>query len=67
MPKGLADKPDMPEEAAYLWSLYVEVKTGCDSVGIVELDAYQRLSGVPLSPWESEVILQIENKRKAGQ
>jgi len=65
-PQGLAEKPDLPSEAAYVWGLYVEIRAGVESVGIVELDAYQRLTGVNISPWECSVLLQIEGTRKAA-
>ena len=51
-------------QEAYLWELYVAIKAGCDTVGYVELDAWQRVTGNRLAEWEISAMIQIDQVRK---
>jgi len=59
--------PPLSFEVEYLWSEYVHIKSGVSGDGGIQyrdLDAYQRVTGVELSPWESSLIFEIDRLRK---
>jgi len=61
-PDGLRNKPELNEDAGYLWSLYIEIKNGCEKVTYQELLAYQSLIG-SVTPFEVELMIKIDNLR----
>ena len=55
--------PELPVELEYLWLQYVEIRKGCVTVSYQDIDAYSRVSGYELTPWESDLMLKIDMKR----
>ena len=66
IPPGLDERPELNDVEGALWALYVTIKHGCQSIGYVELDAYQRATGGALSPWECDLMIAIDKTRLAG-
>lgn len=58
--------PRMNEAVSYLWQMYVDVKSGCESIGYIEMDAYQRVTRRVMDGWEIDAMIRIEQARKAG-
>jgi len=56
----------MPAELDYIWGIYIDLRKGCDNVGYVELDAYQRVTGLLLSLWEIELLLDVDLIRRSN-
>lgn len=57
--------PELPEELHYLWMQFIEIRKGAVAIGYAELDAYQRVTGCTLSPFESEIMLKIDMLRRS--
>lgn len=62
----LKDKPALRPEAFYLWSMYCDIKRGCEFVRLVDIDAYTRLKRLSLTAWEVDTLLDIEQARCAS-
>ena len=58
-------KPDLDYKTVYLWNEYMAIKSSCETLGLIELDAYQRIYGIEFSPWEASVMLELERLRKS--
>ena len=54
------DQPPLSDEVEYLWNLYIEIRKGAALIGYVEIEAYQRVTGVRLTPFESNLMLEID-------
>ena len=65
-PQGLDERPDISPEAGALWSLYVLIRSGCDRVGYMEIDSYQRVTGERLTPWEADIMIAIDQARRSN-
>jgi len=59
----LQERPVLDENLVYIWNLYTDIKKGCDGLSYVDLDAYQRITGITITPWEISVLLETENLR----
>ena len=59
----LQDRPVLDENLVYIWNLYTDIKKGCDGLNFTDLDAYQRVTGINITPWEASVLLETENLR----
>lgn len=60
-PREIADLPELPQDAAYLWSTFVELKNASDGpISYSEMDAYIRLTGETLTPDEIRVIRRLD-------
>lgn len=64
MPEGLANKPELDIDLVYLWNKYVEVKQGCERLTFSEIAAYGQLTGYEFSPWEVDILIQIDSLRR---
>lgn len=60
--------PPFPEALRYLWTAFVRIRRrnagkgfGATPVTWADLDAYSRLSGMRLLPWEIEIIEQLDD------
>lgn len=61
------DGPALPEALTYLWELYFEIAAarggngfGMNPVGWHDLDAWQRVTGTRLTPFERGTLLEID-------
>ena len=54
------EQPPLSAEVEYLWNLYIEIRKGAALIGYMELDSYQRVTGVRLTPFESNLMLEID-------
>lgn len=63
-PEKLLNKPILQDDLVYLWEIYLEINSGCDNIGYIELDAYQRVTGTLLDNWEAGLMLQIDFIRR---
>jgi hypothetical protein len=59
----LKNRPYLPQGSEYLWKFYLELKQGCDSVGINEIDSYSRLFQ-KVTPWEASILIEIDLIRR---
>jgi len=66
MPPELAPV-EVPDEALYLWGYFISLSSrrsgngySANPISNVEIQAWQRLSGVELLPWELDVIDMFE-------
>lgn len=60
--------PPFPEELRYLWQAFVRLRNrlsgngmGPCRIGLQDLDAFDRLSGMRLTPWEFAIIEQLDD------
>ena len=58
-PKDLLNAPTLREELVDLWKLFCELPEYTYS----ELEAYGRLTGITLSPWEVDAIIKLNKYR----
>jgi hypothetical protein len=61
MPLPELNAPELPDSCKHLWRLLTTLET----VSYGELEAYQRVTGDDLAPWEIDVIMQINLLRRA--
>ena len=59
-PASLLDKPNLDEDLAYLWHMFIEIRRGCEKIGFIEIDAYSRVTGVELSSWECSLMIEVD-------
>ena len=62
--KELEERPRLPHALRYLWDEYWQIKRGCEAVGVLEIDAYQRLTGSAFDAFEFDALLEIDLKRR---
>jgi len=60
----IADKPKCPYEMLYLWDLYNKVLKGCETVGYVELNAFNSVSGYKLNNQEIDILIEVDILRR---
>lgn len=67
------DVPALPPQAAHLWDIYAQLAAargsngfGPNPIGWAELEAWQRLNGFDLSPWEAETLIHIDYAARAA-
>ena len=63
MPDKLANAPVLPEGCEDTWATFVQLRSSCPSAGMgpgsisySEFDAYQRVTGERLEPWQLDAI-----------
>lgn len=64
----MLEVPPLPEALGYLWNAFLRIRRrkGTDGMGNVQpigwgdLDAFDRLSGLRLKPWEIDIIEQLD-------
>jgi hypothetical protein len=62
--RELSEKPELPESMSHLWSRYLEILAGRqDRITYADLDAYERVTGVKLLPFEARTIMSIDATR----
>lgn len=73
MPEALADAPPLPPEGAYLWGFFADLHSARGSSGFgpsplafSDIEAWSRLSGNHLDPWELRAILGIDAQYMAS-
>jgi len=66
--------PPFPEALRYLWSAFVRIRRrnagngfGPTPITWADLDAYSRLSGLRLLPWEIEIIERLDDLHLASR
>lgn len=62
----MESQPVLDSNLVYIWDYYLDIKKGCDTVGYLEIDAFQRVAGVDFTPWEASMILELDKVRKAN-
>lgn len=65
VPEKLLEKPKLDENLTYMWNTYVEILGGSNHVGFMEIDCFQKVTGVELSPWQSSLMIQIDLLRRS--
>lgn len=62
-PQRLADAVSLPDGCAQLWRSFLDLHScrgssgfGPSPIGYVDMDAYQRMTGMPFAPWEVTAI-----------
>jgi|TARA_R100000479_G_C6300348_1_gene169987 hypothetical protein len=61
-PPDLLNGPKLRDEHKYAWDAFVTMREHTYS----EIEAYSRLTGVTLCPWEVEAIMALSRQREAG-
>lgn len=59
----LDDKPELPEQTAYLWAWYIELVNTTD-ISYTEIKSWSELMSINIKPWEANALIRIEAKRK---
>jgi hypothetical protein len=74
MPARLADAPSLPMECREVWQSFLALRSSCPSSGFgpgrisfAEMDAYQRMTGDALAPWEVQAIRAADSAYMAVQ
>lgn len=67
-PQMLADAPTLPCGCEELWSIFCELSAcrgsngfGPSRITFVDIDAYQRVTGTKLLPWEMKAIRKADD------
>jgi len=58
------DSVDVPDEAEYIWAWYWEMNRA-ESLSFAEIEAWTRLTGIALSPWEVRTIKSMDKAVQA--
>ena len=61
-PQDLLNGPSIGSEHHYAWEAFCVLKDHTYS----EIEAYSRLTGVKLSPWEVDAVIALSRHREAG-
>ena len=56
--------PEFGGDVAIIWAKYLRLNKGCDSVGYAEIDAYCRLTGDNVNPWEIDLLIDLDVMRR---
>lgn len=66
--------PPMPPALTYLWAAFLRLANrrgsngfGANPISWTELEAFSRLSGLRLTPWEIETIEMLDNLYRVEQ
>ena len=66
-PKELADLPEQPEGTEFVWQMFNELSmtrgvglAGALPITYGEIDAYQRVTGLTLQPFELQAIRELD-------
>ncbi len=65
-PEGLLNAPQMPDNLEYLWQEYIDIRKGCDQLSYIVIDAYQDVMGYELSPFEIDLLLEVDLLRRTS-
>ena len=73
-PEDIPEPPEIPPEAENLWAWFWQLRTAQPSAGFGpaplsfgEMDAWRRVTGNPLEPWQAEVLLAMDAAFLAAQ
>lgn len=58
--------PDFSQDVAILWEKFIKLNKGCEQIGYVEIDAYQRITGNTLEHWEIDLVIEIDSMRRSN-
>lgn len=61
-PPDLLNAPALRDEHKYAWEAFVTMREHT----YTEIEAYSRLTGVMLCPWEIEAVMALSRQREAG-
>jgi hypothetical protein len=61
-PPDLLGGPKFKQEFEYAWQMFCTMPKH----SYTEIEAYSRLTGVKLSPWEVEAVMVLSRQREAG-
>jgi hypothetical protein len=68
MPQMLVDAPELPEGLQSLWAAFLELHDSRGSTGwgaaritFMDMDAWQRVTGGRLAPWQIDLIRRADN------
>lgn len=56
----ILEPPPLPDELDYLWLQYTAIRKGCKRLTWREIDAYCRVTGCVLTPWETTLMLDLD-------
>lgn len=65
-PAALADAPPLPDGCEGVWRAFTDMRASCPNgfslarIPYSEMDAYQRVSGVSLAPWEVRAVRAVD-------
>lgn len=66
--------PPLPPELAYLWRIFGRLSArrgsngfGANPIGWAEIDAFARLTGTRLEPWECETLEMLDDLFRSEQ
>ena len=62
----LENEPALDPKMVYLWSLYLDIKSGCENIRYTDIDAYSRTTGIMFTPWEVSIMVHIDRLRASN-
>lgn len=63
-PDMLKERPVLTEIGLLMWTIYEDVKKGCDKVSYSEIESYMNVTGDILTPYEATLMLSIDVVRR---
>ncbi len=57
--------PDFPKDVEIIWCKYLAIKKGCERIGYQELSAYTHITGDNLTPWEVDLLIDLDILRRS--
>ena len=61
----LARMPEYSREVAFYWDMYLSINKGCERITYSELAAYSAATGLSLSLWESNLMIDVDMMRRS--
>ena len=66
------ETPPFPGALLYLWQAYLRLArrrgsggVGANPIGFADIDAFVRLTGIRLAPWEVEMLEELDDMQRA--
>lgn len=57
--------PDLSDAGAKLWKMYLAVNKGSGNIGYLEINAYCERMGEDLTPWETDLMIDLDIMRRS--
>jgi len=57
--------PDLSDEGRVMWNKYLSINKGSTNIGYSEINAYCERMGEELTPWETELMIDLDIMRRS--
>jgi hypothetical protein len=61
----ISGMPEFTKDVEIMWNEYLRVNKGCDRITYSEIASYQTVTGKTLTPWEIDLMLDIDILRRS--